>query len=117
MSAGGEGGGGPSPGRTADTFERLHGSDRETKRVQILQSRAAWSAVHASQSRIHRLALQRQHAENALVNPPQGLAADESLQRLDAECELPLGQRPLAADAAGAKSLEVLRPGVLRAVD
>ena len=49
------------------------------------------------QPRVHRLALQGQHAEHALVDPPQRLAADEPLQPLDPQGELAEGQRPLAA--------------------
>jgi len=41
-----------------------------------------------SQPRIHRLALQGEHGEDALVDSAQRLAADEPLQRLDANGEL-----------------------------
>jgi len=43
------------------------------------------------QPRVHRLALQRQHAEDALVDAAEGFAADEALERLDAEGELAQG--------------------------
>src|SRR5207247_6743501 len=48
-----------------------------------------------SQARINRLALQGQHAEDALVDAPERLAANETLQGLDAQDELPPGQRAL----------------------
>ena len=38
--------------------------------------------------RVDGLALQCQHAEDALVNPPERLAADEPLEPLDAQREL-----------------------------
>src|SRR5579884_1475828 len=67
--------------------------------------------------RIHRLAFQGKDGEGALVDVPQGLAADETLKRLDAQRELAQRQRPLGAQAAGAQALEVLGGGVLGAVD
>ncbi len=44
--------------------------------------------------RVHPLALQREDPEDALVDAAQRLAADEPLQPLDAERELPQSQRP-----------------------
>jgi hypothetical protein len=43
----------------------------------------------ALQSRIHRLALEREYTEDALVHAPKGLVPDEPLHRLHAEGELP----------------------------
>ncbi len=64
------------------------------------------------------LALERQHAEDALIDAAQRLAADEALERLDAEREFANGERALAAEAAGAKTLSTVHPradGSLRA--
>ena len=49
---------------------------------------------------IDRLALQRQHAEDAFMHAPQRRAVDESLQPLVAERELALRQVVLAAQPA-----------------
>ena len=64
-----------------------------------------------SEARIDGLALQGQHAEDALVDPAQRLAADETLQRLDPQRELAQGQRPLGptAEVALEPSTERLR--------
>jgi uncharacterized low-complexity protein len=43
--------------------------------------------LSASQARIDRLALEREHAEDAVVDAAQRLAAHEALKCLDAECE------------------------------
>ena len=45
--------------------------------------------------RIDGFAFQRQHAEDAFVNPAQGFLVDETLQRLDAQGEFAHGQRAL----------------------
>src|SRR5665213_541645 len=69
------------------------------------------------QSRIDWLALQRQHAEHALMHPPERLAADETLQGLDTHCKLAQGQRPLGGEAAPSEAFQVFRRIVFRAVD
>src|SRR4051794_21670196 len=69
------------------------------------------------QPRVHRLALQGQHPERALVHPAQRLPPHEALQPLDPQREFPQGQRALARDAALAETLQVLRQGVFRTVD
>ena len=46
------------------------------------------SSGHHSQPWVDRLALQRQHAEDALVHAIERLVAHEPLERLDAEREL-----------------------------
>src|SRR5437764_4832338 len=51
------------------------------------------------------------------MDAAQRLTADEPLQCLDAERELTKGERPLPAHAARSEALQVLRRGVLRAVD
>src|SRR5687768_10152825 len=66
---------------------------------------------------VNRLALQRQHAEDALVHPPQRFAPDESGQGLDAQGELAERQRPLRAQVSAPQPGEMLRRGVFRAVD
>src|SRR5262249_46741258 len=67
--------------------------------------------------RVDRLALEREHTEDTLVHPAQRLAADEALQRLDAERELSDRERALAPEAAAPQALEVGGFGVLGAVD
>ena len=51
------------------------------------------------ESRIHRLALQREDAEHALVHATEGLAANESLEPFDPERKLPKRERPLGRQA------------------
>src|SRR5690349_18161856 len=50
-----------------------------------------------SEPRVHRLALQGQDAEDALVDPPQRLLPHEPFQPLHAQGELAQGERPLPA--------------------
>src|SRR5882724_5111054 len=69
------------------------------------------------QPRIHRLALEGQDAEHALVHAAERLLPDESLEPLDAEGEFAQGQGALDAQATRAQSLDVLREGVLETVD
>jgi hypothetical protein len=66
---------------------------------------------------IHRLALERQHAEHTLVHPTHRLAADESLEPFDPEGELPKRERPLGRQAALTQTIEVFRQRVFRTVD
>ena len=54
---------------------------------------APWVERTMSQSRIDRLAFEREHAENAFVDLSQRLAADEPLERLDPQGELGQGKR------------------------
>ena len=58
--------------------------------------------------RVDRLALQGQHAEDALVDAAQGLVADEPLQPFDSERELAMGQPALAGQPALPEPFEVL---------
>src|SRR5947208_4731713 len=71
----------------------------------------------ASQTWVHRLALQGEDAEHALVDPAQRLPAGEPLQALDAEGELAQGEGALVAQAPVPKSGQVPVGGVVRAVD
>src|SRR5688572_30819957 len=66
---------------------------------------------------VDRLALQRQHAGHALVDPAQRLAASEPLQPLDPQRKLTQGQPALPPDAAYPQPLQVRRLQVLRSVD
>ena len=68
----------------------------------------------SSQPRIDRLALQRQHAEGALVHTAQRLALHEALQTLDAQRELAQRQPALRPQAAlpQAERLQDPRPGL-----
>lgn len=70
-----------------------------------------------SQPRVHRLALEREHTEDALVHAPHRLAPDETLERLDAERELAQCERALAAEPALAQPFEVVRQRVLGTVN
>src|SRR5690242_12803857 len=70
-----------------------------------------------SEARVDRLAFQRQHPEDALVDAPQRLHPREALQRLDTERELAQRQRALCRQAARAEPLQVVRGRVLRTVD
>ena len=69
------------------------------------------------QSRIDRFAFQGQDAEDAFVDAAQGFVADEAVEGFEAERELAQCQRAFGAEAALAESLQVLGPGVFRAVD
>jgi hypothetical protein len=51
-----------------------------------------WVPTAWSQSRIHRLALQRQYAEDTLVHPVERLLVDETMKRLQAEGKFAQGQ-------------------------
>jgi hypothetical protein len=64
--------------------------------------------LRGSQHRIHRLALECERAEDALVDPPQRLAADETLQCLDTEGELADREQPLPAQTPRPEPAEVL---------
>jgi hypothetical protein len=66
---------------------------------------------------VDRLGLRGQDGEHALVHPPQRLPPGGPLQRLQPERVLAEGQAALSAEVAGAQPVEVLRPGVVRAVD
>lgn len=75
-------------------------------RAAVLQAssigeQAGFGGGPRSQARIDRLALEGQHSEHALVNPPQRLAAHEALERLHAERELAKGEGALAGKAPG----------------
>src|SRR5262245_15174084 len=71
----------------------------------------------ASQSRIHRLTLERQHAEHALVHSPQRFLSDESLEGFDPQRELAQGQRTLAAERAVPQPAQIVFGVVVRAID
>jgi hypothetical protein len=49
----------------------------------------ARASVARLQPRVHRLGLQRQYGEHALVDPPQRLAARNTFERLEPERVLP----------------------------
>ena len=70
-----------------------------------------------SQPRVHRLRLQGQHPEHRLVDPPQRLALGQPVERLQAERVLAERERPLVVRKRPRSRVEVLRAGVLRAVD
>jgi hypothetical protein len=67
----------------------------------------------ALETRVDRLALEREHTEHAFVHAVQRSATDEALERFDAECELAQCQRSLGAEAALAQPLDLTRIGVL----
>ena len=64
--------------------------------VLIVDQVVAFVETDLLQPRINRLALQRQHPENAFMNAAQRFLADESLQRLNAQGKLPDGERPFS---------------------
>ena len=94
-------------------------SRRPADQTQKPTARARTRETHESksQSRIHRLALQREHAEHTLVDAPQRLVSHEPLQRLDAERELTERERALGVQAALTQPRQVLGKRVLRPVD
>ena len=63
------------------------------------------------QPRIHRLALEREHSEDALVNTPERLAANEPLQPFDAERELAQREGSFGRQASLPQAIEVRRQG------
>src|ERR1700761_3115038 len=54
------------------------------------------------QPRVDWLALQSEHTEDALVNPPQRLLRHETFESLDTQRKLPGSKRPLRSHVAGA---------------
>lgn len=67
--------------------------------------------------RAHRLALQGEDGERALVHPIQRLAPDEALDALHTECEFPKRKRALGPQTACPQADQVLLQLVVRAVD
>ena len=61
------------------------------------RAKRSTTSLHALKSRIYRFALEGQHAEDAFVDPVERFAADESLQGLHAEGELPEGEGSLGS--------------------
>src|SRR5262249_22214791 len=90
-------------------------SRRRQQAYPMLQGRN--SGVLDLQPRINGLALEREHAEHAFVDPPERFALNESLQSLDSERKLAKRKRPLAGQPPLAKASQVLRQRVLRAID
>ena len=70
-----------------------------------------------SKSWIDRFALEGEHAEHALVHAPERLAADEALERLDAQRELTHAERALPSEPTLAQAGEILGLGVSGPVD
>jgi len=60
-----------------------------------------------SQARVDRLGLEREHGEHAFVYPPERLGPCQAVEAFKTERVLPLGQRPLVAEAAVAQPIEV----------
>src|SRR5947209_4126615 len=73
--------------------------------------------VGPSQPRVHWLALQSENAKNAFMHPAQWFSADKAFQALDAQGELPEGQRALPAQAAAAKSGQVFSGSIFRTIN
>src|SRR5580693_9597483 len=71
----------------------------------------------ASKPRVHGFALKREHTEDALMDAPQRLTANETLQPFDAERELAQGQRSFPSQSPRPKTDEVRLGRVIRAVD
>jgi hypothetical protein len=70
------------------------------------------SAAAPLEPRVDGLALEGEHAEHALVHAAQRLAADEAVERLDAEGEHAQRERALWTEMARAQALEVRGLGV-----
>src|SRR5215467_9992354 len=79
--------------------------------------RGVAATVAGSQPRVDRLGLQRENRENALVHPPQRLAAGDPVEGFQAEGVLAQGQRALVCQSALAQPGQVRRLGVVRPVD
>ena len=59
------------------------------------------------QSRVDRLALECQNAEDALVDSPEWLHVHEAIEPLDSERKFAQGQRPLGRQAPRAEPLQL----------
>src|SRR5215469_12040426 len=70
-----------------------------------------------SQPWVDRLGLQRENREDALVHPPQRLAAGDPVEGFQAESVLTQRQRALVCQSALAQPGQVRRLGVVRPVD
>lgn len=66
---------------------------------------------------IDRLALNREHTEDAFVGAAEWLFTNEPFQRFDSESELTRSGRGLGAESGRAKPLQILWKQILRTVD
>jgi hypothetical protein len=73
--------------------------------------------IFGSEARIDRFAFQRKHAEDAFVNATQWFASDESLERLEPECEFPQRQGSFMTQAALPQTAEILFGRIFRPID
>ena len=73
--------------------------------------------VRTLQPRVDRVTFEGEHAEDALVDAPQRLARDESIEGFETQRVLARGERSLPPDAAVPQPRELAVEGVLRPVD
>jgi hypothetical protein len=69
------------------------------------------------QTRVDRLTLQSEYAEDTLVRESKRLTAYETFKRFDSQSELSAGKGALRADSARAQSLKIRRNKVFGPVD
>lgn len=74
-------------------------------------------AFSSLEPRIDGLAFERQHSKDALVHSSERFPLDKPLQRFYAQSKFSQCQGSFRAETSGAKSFEMLRCGVFRAVD
>src|SRR5690625_3399485 len=111
---------GTPPQRDGATTDHQRTSTRwvgSSSRNAVLATRIPPTAgAGGSEPRIHRVGLQGEHTEHALVHPPQRLTGGEPAQRLQPERVLPRGQGALVPGVPVPQPPQVLRLGVVRAV-
>jgi len=75
------------------------------------------SSFGPSEAGIDGLGFEGEDAEDAFVDTTQRFVADETLQGFNAESKFSLGKGALASKAPGAQTVQMLRKGVLWAVN
>src|SRR5581483_2402114 len=82
------------------------------------RTRHPWQEAQSwLQTRVYRLAFERQNSKRTFMHAAQRLPFDKPLQGFDAERELAQGERTLGAQATRPQPLKILRGCVLRSVD
>lgn len=90
----------------------MTGTDSERPAMALrARLRQQGEAFAELQPGIHRLALERQDAEGALVDAAEGLAVDEALEPLQAQGELAQREGALAPEVPGPAGAAGARPG------
>src|SRR5215475_4982076 len=91
-------------------------SDRGTY-LNTIAHRSSCLVSRRLQPWVDRLGFQCQYREDALMYPPERLAARDPVERLKPQRVLPCGQGALVPEAAGAEPVKICRLGVVGAVD